>query len=42
VDTFEEEKEIDVAAVEKEIERLEGELAEVRVRMKEYLKELGV
>lgn len=42
VDTFEEEEEIDVAAVEKEIERLEGELAEVRARMKQYLKELGV
>ncbi len=42
VDTFEEEEEIDVAAVEQEIERLEGELAEVRVRMKQYLKELGV
>jgi len=42
VDTLEEEEEIDVAAVEREIERLEGELAEVRVRMKAYLKELGV
>lgn len=42
VDTFEEEEEIDVAAVEQEIERLEGELAEVRQRMKQYLKELGV
>ena len=42
VDTFEEEEEIDVAAVEQEIERLEGELAEVRVKMKQYLKELGV
>ena len=42
VDTFEEEEEIDVAAVEQEIERLEAELAEVRVRMKHYLKELGV
>ena len=42
VDTFEEEEEIDVAAVEREIEKLEGELAEVRVRMKQYLKELGV
>ena len=42
VDTFEEEEEIDVAAVEQEIERLEGELAEVRLRMKQYLKELGV
>jgi type I restriction enzyme M protein len=42
VDTFEEEEEIDVAAVEKEIERLEAELAEIRVRMKQYLAELGV
>ncbi|MDP2227987.1 MAG: type I restriction-modification system subunit M [Moraxellaceae bacterium] len=42
VDTFEEEEEIDVAAVEQEIERLEGELVEVRARMKQYLKELGV
>ncbi|KAB2901777.1 MAG: type I restriction-modification system subunit M [Dokdonella sp.] len=42
VDTFEKEEEIDVAAVEQEIERLEGELAEVRLRMKQYLKELGV
>jgi type I restriction enzyme M protein len=42
VDTFEEEEEIDVAAVEQEIERLEGELAEVRARMKQYLKELGL
>ena len=42
VDTFEEEEEIDVAAVELEIERLEGELVEVRTRMKQYLKELGV
>ena len=42
VDTFEEEEEIDVAAVEKEIEQLEAELVEVRARMKQYLKELGV
>ncbi len=42
VDTFEEEEEIDVAAVEQEIERLEAELVEVRARMKRYLKELGV
>lgn len=42
VDTFEEEPEIDVAAVEREIEQLEGELADVRKRMKQYLKELGV
>lgn len=42
VDTFEEEVEIDIAATEREIERLEKELAEVRVRMKRHLKELGV
>jgi type I restriction enzyme M protein len=42
VDNFEEEEEIDVAAVEQEIEGLEGELAEVRARMKTYLKELGI
>lgn len=42
VDTFEEEAEIDVAAVEKEIEQLEAELVEVRAKMKVYLKELGV
>jgi type I restriction enzyme M protein len=42
VETFEEEAEIDVAAVEKEIEQLEAELADVRLRMKAYLKELGV
>jgi type I restriction enzyme M protein len=42
VDTFAEEEEIDVAAVEREIKRLESELAEVRVMMKQYLKELGL
>jgi len=42
VDTFEEEEAIDVAAVQKEIDQLEGELVEVRAKMKEYLKELGV
>lgn len=42
VDTFEEEEEIDVAAVEKEIDQLEAELVEVRAKMKQYLKELGV
>ena len=42
VDTFEEEAEIDVATVEKDIERLERELAEVRKRMKQHLKELGL
>ncbi len=42
VDTFEPEEEIDVAAVQKEIEQIEAELVDVRARMKGYLKELGV
>lgn len=42
VDTFEEEDEIDVAAVQQEIEQLENELVAVRAKMREYLKELGV
>ena len=42
VDTFEPEEEIDVAAVQKEINAIEAELADVRQRMAEYLKELGV
>lgn len=42
VDTFEPEEEIDVAAVQKDIERIQAELAEVRMKMAGYLKELGV
>jgi type I restriction enzyme M protein len=42
VDTFEQEEEIDVTAVQKEIDQLEGELVEVRGKMKKYLEELGV
>jgi len=42
VDTFEPEKEVDVKAVQKDIERLEGELVEVRQKMAGYLKELGI
>jgi type I restriction enzyme M protein len=42
VDTFEPEEEIDVAAVQKDIQRIEAELAEVRAKMAGYLKELGV
>ena len=42
VDTFEEEKEIDIAATQKEIEKLEDELAVVRKEMKGYLKKLGI
>ena len=41
VDTFEEEPEIDIAAIQREIDALETELAEVHVRMEGYLKELG-
>ena len=42
VDTFEEEEEIDIKAVQKEIEGLEAELVTVRKKMNEYLKELGL
>mgnify|MGYP003288944390 CR=1 FL=1 len=42
VDTYEEEEEIDIISVQKEIDNLEAELAEVQVKMKEYLKELGM
>lgn len=42
VDTYEEEEEIDIKAVEAEIESLEKELVQVRAKMKAYLKELGV
>lgn len=38
VDTFEEEEEIDIEAVQAEIEQLETELAEVRAKMSELLK----
>ena len=42
VDTFEPEEPIDIAAVQKEINDLEAELAGVRQRMSGYLEELGV
>jgi len=42
VDTAEPEEEIDVAALQKEIDRLEDELADVRGQMAGYLKELGI
>lgn len=42
VDTFEEEAEIDIAAVQKEIYKLEKELASVQIEMAKYLKELGI
>jgi type I restriction enzyme M protein len=38
VDTFEEEAEIDIDAVQKEIDQLEKELADVRLKMAEMLK----
>jgi len=41
VDTFEEEEEIDIEAVQTEIDQLEKELAEVKQEMAGYLKELG-
>ena len=41
VDTFEEEEEIDIKAVQAEIDRLETELTQVRGEMARYLKELG-
>ena len=40
VDTFEEPEPIDIAAVQVEIEQLEGELAEVRGKMAEMVKEM--
>ncbi len=42
VDTFEPEAEIDVAALQREIVQIESDLADVRMRMAGYLKELGV
>jgi type I restriction enzyme M protein len=42
VDTFEEEEEIDVRAVQEEIDELDGELAQVQEQMHGYLKELGL
>jgi type I restriction enzyme M protein len=42
VDTFEEEAEVDIAAVQKEITRLEEELKTVQTEMRKYLTELGV
>ena len=42
VDTFEEEEEVDIKAVQEEIVSLESELAQVRTKMDGYLKELGL
>ena len=40
VDTYEEEKEIDIDAVQSEIDRLETELAEVHSQMKKKLADI--
>lgn len=42
VDTFEEEAEVDIAAVQQEIQHLEQEIAGVQAQLKDYLKELGI
>jgi type I restriction enzyme M protein len=42
MDTFEPEKEVDLKAVQKEIEDLEGQLTGVRKQMAAYLKELNL
>ena len=42
VDTYEEEAEIDILAVQQEINSLEAELIDVQEKMKECLKELGI
>ncbi len=42
VDTFEEEEEVDIKAVQLEIQKLDNELAEVREEMNKYLKELDL
>ncbi len=42
VDTFEPEEEIDIGEVQREIDKIEAELVEVRAKMRGYLRELGV
>ena len=42
VDTFEEEEEVDLKAVKKEIAGIEKQLVSVRAKMDGYLKELGL
>ena len=41
VDTFEEEEDIDIPAVQQEIKQIEAQLAETQAKMNGYLKELG-
>ncbi len=42
VDTFEEEEDIDIPAVQKEIQEIEAELAKTQKELDKYLKELGI
>jgi type I restriction enzyme M protein len=42
VDTFEEEEEVDIPAVQKEIDEIEAELIQVQAEMKKHLFELGL
>ena len=42
MDTFEEEEEIDIKAVMKEIKELEAKRAELDAQIDVYLKELGI
>jgi type I restriction enzyme M protein len=42
VDTFEEEEEIDIAAVQADIDALDAEYAKVQAHMQSYLRELGL
>ena len=41
VDTFEEEAEVDIAAVQTDIKKLNSELAVIEKEMEKYMKELG-
>lgn len=42
VDTFEEEEEVDISAVQAQIDELEGQLSDVRAQLSFHLKELGL
>jgi len=42
VDTFEEEEPVNIQEVKEEIEKIDEELVEVRSKLQEYLKELGL
>jgi type I restriction enzyme M protein len=42
VDTFEEEEDIDIPAVQEEIQDIEAELAKTQKELNKYLEELGL